>query len=308
MCARAHLLLFFSPGVALDEVFLATHENTSRERFGSNASSPHLGFFPSGRQCIISLRCLPLAVAHGERALSISRRSPSSANPSCVQVHHATRMLNERAQIVLSVQPLNGEEDRRLVTDALLRLEGVRTAHVDVPRGVVRVDGAASDVELLATMEALGKRAAVVTHTRGVKAPPSSSSTAVKMQLFMKLLGRQVRTRASMRTRAWQTSGAAAPRLRPTLRRRIRVSASLTLIPLRAAHRRIAAANQCAFEREAGRGHHGIRCVHLMSLLCARGHAHRKEAFRCCWRRAASTWGCGSVRSCVQSLRPRDGR
>ena len=76
------------------------------------------------------------------------------------------QMLNERAQIVLSVQPLVGEEDRRLVTDALLRLEGVRTAHVDVPRGVVRVDGAASDVELLATMEALGKRAAVVTHVR----------------------------------------------------------------------------------------------------------------------------------------------
>ena len=64
-------------------------------------------------------------------------------------------MLNERAQIVLSVQPLSGEEDRRLVTDALLRLEGVRTAHVDIPRGVVRVDGAASDVELIATMEAL---------------------------------------------------------------------------------------------------------------------------------------------------------
>ena len=134
--------------------------------------------------------------------------------------------LNERAQIVLSVQPLVGEEDRRLVTDALLRLEGVRTAHVDVPRGVVRVDGAASDVELLATMEALGKRAAVVTHvrarpadmeartaqrrgkrqplltrrafaacpppqTRGVKPPAPSSSGVVKMQLFVKLLGRQ---------------------------------------------------------------------------------------------------------------------
>ena len=100
-------------------------------------------------------------------------------------------MLNERAQIVMSVQPLVGEEDRRLITDALLRLEGVRTAHVDVPRGVVRVDGAASDVELLATMEALGKRAAVVTHTRGVKPPASSSSDMVKVQLFMKLLGRQ---------------------------------------------------------------------------------------------------------------------
>ena len=101
-------------------------------------------------------------------------------------------MLNERAQIVLSVQPLVGEEDRRLVTDALSRLEGVRTAHVDVPRGVVRVDGAASDVELLATMEALGKRAAVVTHTRGVKPPQQTSGAMVKVQLFMKLLGRQV--------------------------------------------------------------------------------------------------------------------
>ena len=132
-------------------------------------------------------------------------------------------MLNERAQIVLSVQPMVGEEDRRLVSDAMLRLEGVRTAHVDVPRGVVRGDGAASDVELLATMEALGKRAAVVTHvrapplnflsralsaafffsqcvtpafddclqTRGVKPPQPSSSGLVKMQLFMKLLGRQ---------------------------------------------------------------------------------------------------------------------
>ena len=71
-----------------------------------------------------------------------------------------------------------------------LRVDKV-TAHVDVPRGVVRVDGAASDVELLATMEALGKRAAVVTHTRGVKSAPSSNSGVVKLQLFMKLLGKQ---------------------------------------------------------------------------------------------------------------------
>lgn len=99
-------------------------------------------------------------------------------------------MLNERAQVVLSVQPLAGEEDRHLVTDALLRLEGVRNAHVDVPRGVVRVDGAVSDVELLATMEALGKRAAIVTHTRGVKPAAPASTGMVKMQLFMKLLGR----------------------------------------------------------------------------------------------------------------------
>ena len=94
-------------------------------------------------------------------------------------------------QIVLCVQPLKGEEDRRLVTDALLRLEGVRTAHVDIPRGVVRVDGAASDVELIATMEALGKRAAVVTHTRGVKVNPPQSGGMLRVQLFMKLLGRQ---------------------------------------------------------------------------------------------------------------------
>lgn len=104
----------------------------------------------------------------------------------------ATTMLNERAQIVMSVQPLSTEEDRRLITDALLLLEGVRTAHVDIPRGVVRVDGAASDVELIATMEALGKRAAVVTHTRGVKsAVPPSSGGFLKMQLFMKLLGQR---------------------------------------------------------------------------------------------------------------------
>ena len=73
---------------------------------------------------------------------------------------------DDRVQVVLSIQPLVGEEDRRLVTEALTQLEGVHAAHVDVPRGVVRVDGAASDVELLATLEALGKRAAIVTHVR----------------------------------------------------------------------------------------------------------------------------------------------
>ena len=54
-------------------------------------------------------------------------------------------MMNERAQIVLSVQPMTGESCRRAVMDALLRLEGVRSASVDIPRGIVRVDGAASD-------------------------------------------------------------------------------------------------------------------------------------------------------------------
>jgi hypothetical protein len=104
-------------------------------------------------------------------------------------------MLNERAQIVLSVQPLVGDEDRRLVTDALLRLEGVRTAHVDVPRGVVRVDGAASDVELLATMEALGKRAAVVTHVRtlGLRTAPLRTHRIVRNSRNVSLLGRRRR-------------------------------------------------------------------------------------------------------------------
>ena len=131
----------------------------------------------------------------------------------------------DRVQVVLSIQPLVGEEDRRLVTEALTQLEGVHAAHVDVGRGVVRIDGAASDVELLATLEALGKRAAIVTHvrvilsgipllflfslravplslslscahcvqTRAVKPATSSSSSglAVKLRLFAKLIGRQ---------------------------------------------------------------------------------------------------------------------
>ena len=75
----------------------------------------------------------------------------------------------DRVQVVLSIQPLVGEEDRRLVTEALTQLEGVHAAHVDVGRGVVRVDGVASDVELLATLEALGKRAAIVTHVRDAR-------------------------------------------------------------------------------------------------------------------------------------------
>ena len=74
-----------------------------------------------------------------------------------------------RVQVVLSIQPLVGEEDRRLVQEALTQLEGVHAAHVDVGRGVVRIDGAASDVELLATLEALGKRAAIVTHVRDAR-------------------------------------------------------------------------------------------------------------------------------------------
>ena len=75
----------------------------------------------------------------------------------------------DRVQVVLSIQPLVGEEDRRLVQEALTQLEGVHAAHVDVGRGVVRVDGVASDVELLATLEALGKRAAIVTHVRDAR-------------------------------------------------------------------------------------------------------------------------------------------
>ena len=42
-------------------------------------------------------------------------------------------------------------------------------------------------------LERLGKRAEVVTHTRGISAPPPASSPAyLKMQLFVRLLGRKV--------------------------------------------------------------------------------------------------------------------
>lgn len=184
-------------------------------------------------------------------------------------------MLNERAQVVLSVQPLLGEDDRRLVTDALLRLEGVRTAHVDVPRGVVRVDGAASDVEvgaparphgsfsaphirglpvrarlpapdanrlrcvcpqLLATMEALGKRAAVVTHTRGLKPAAPQSGGMLKLQLFMKLLGRQA-VRPARAQSPTPSAHLVSPFRRPRAsdrhaRRTLTASSSVALLPL----------------------------------------------------------------------------
>eukprot|EP00966_Prymnesium_polylepis_P244764 5661705-Prymnesium_polylepis.1 len=66
------------------------------------------------------------------------------------------------------------------------------TSRVARPQ-VVKVDGAATDVELLNALERLGKRAEVVTHTRGIAAPaPPSSPTYLKMQLFMRLLGRKV--------------------------------------------------------------------------------------------------------------------
>ena len=67
-----------------------------------------------------------------------------------------------------------------------------RYAHDRTPQ-VVKVDGAVSDHELLAALEALGKRAEVVTHTRGISAPPPPSSPAyLKLQLFVRLLGRKV--------------------------------------------------------------------------------------------------------------------
>mmetsp|Transcript_17048 Transcript_17048/g.36577 ORF Transcript_17048/g.36577 Transcript_17048/m.36577 type:complete len:112 (-) Transcript_17048:526-861(-) len=106
-------------------------------------------------------------------------------------------MENERAQIVMKVQPLSSS-DRANVVDALLRMESVSTATVDVKSGVVRVDGAASDIELLQTMERMGKHAVIITHTRGVTAPPprmnntAPSQSVVKAQLFVKLLKKQL--------------------------------------------------------------------------------------------------------------------
>jgi hypothetical protein len=63
----------------------------------------------------------------------------------------------------------------------------------DAHMQVVKVDGAATDQELLAALQQLGKRAEVVTHTRGMSQPPPPSSPSyLKMQLFMRLLGRKV--------------------------------------------------------------------------------------------------------------------
>lgn len=58
----------------------------------------------------------------------------------------------------------------------------------------MKVDGAATDAELLVALESLGKRAEVVAHTRSTTAqpPPSSSPTYLKLQLFFRLLGRKI--------------------------------------------------------------------------------------------------------------------
>ena len=105
-------------------------------------------------------------------------------------------MMNERAQIVLRVQPMSTEDCRTTVTEALSRLEGVRTVNVDRTSGIVRVEGAVSDRELVAAVESVGRRALVVTHTRGIAAgdgaPRSGGGGWLKAQLFFKLLRRQV--------------------------------------------------------------------------------------------------------------------
>ena len=104
-------------------------------------------------------------------------------------------MHTEMAQIVLKVSHL-AREDRNAIIDALLQLEGVKTASVDVYTGVVKVDGAATDGELLNVLAGLGKHAVVVTHTRGVASPginrPPQTSSGVRFQLLMKLLRRKL--------------------------------------------------------------------------------------------------------------------
>ena len=106
-------------------------------------------------------------------------------------------MENERAQIVMKVQPL-ASSDRSYIIESLLRLESVASATVDVKNGIVRVDGAASDVELLQAMEGLGKHAVVITHTRGVAASAAyrdgtaAPPRALKAQLFMRLMKKNV--------------------------------------------------------------------------------------------------------------------
>jgi hypothetical protein len=104
-------------------------------------------------------------------------------------------MESERLQIVLKVKHLT-QEDRYTLPRALMNLEGVCNAVVDEVSGVVHVDGAATDVELLQALRALGKDAVVVTQTRGINgATPrahASSSAGLRLQLFLKLLRRNV--------------------------------------------------------------------------------------------------------------------
>ena len=104
--------------------------------------------------------------------------------------------MNECAQIVLRVQPMSTEDCRATVSEALSRLEGVKTVNVDLASGIVRVDGAVGDRELVAAVESVGRRALVVTHTRGIGQssgqPAGPSSGWLKLQLFMKLMRRQV--------------------------------------------------------------------------------------------------------------------
>lgn len=107
-------------------------------------------------------------------------------------------MLSERAHIVLKVKHLT-QEDSVALPRALMNLEGVCSVNVDVVSEVVRVDGAATDVEILRALRALGKEAVVVTHTRGValdggapaRAQPTSSA-ALRLRLLVRLLKKQV--------------------------------------------------------------------------------------------------------------------
>eukprot|EP00964_Phaeocystis_antarctica_P033816 scaffold19192_cov67-Phaeocystis_antarctica.AAC.4 len=128
--------------------------------------------------------------------LSINKSAHRSALAGSAAGRH--RMMNECAQIVLRVQPMSTEDCRTTVIEALSRLEGVKTVSVDLTSGVVRVDGAVGDRELVAAVESVGRRALVVTHTRGIgqsrgQTPIAGQSSGwLKMQLFMKLMRRQV--------------------------------------------------------------------------------------------------------------------
>ena len=72
-------------------------------------------------------------------------------------------MMNERAQIIMRVTRSRAGRPRRRHR-ALQRLEGVGKVSIDLVSGIVRVDGAATDYELVGAIEGVGKRAQVVTH------------------------------------------------------------------------------------------------------------------------------------------------
>ena len=69
------------------------------------------------------------------------------------------------------------------IVGVLEGLDGVHKAQVELRQCTVRVDGTASDVELLHALEKIGKVARIVTHTRAVRTQPQPTSSASQLKV-----------------------------------------------------------------------------------------------------------------------------